>query len=63
MLYAVGGNVFAVEVAARVQKEERAMDQEQQGAPEMSAITISRQYGSGGGEIAARHPPATGAPA
>ena len=30
------------------------MDQEQQGAPAMSAITISRQYGSGGGEIAAR---------
>jgi cytidylate kinase len=30
------------------------MDQEQQGAPAMSAITISRQYGSGGGEIATR---------
>jgi len=30
------------------------MDQVQQGAPAMSAITISRQYGSGGGEIATR---------
>ncbi len=54
MLYAMEGKVFAVEVAARVQKEESAMDQEPQGAPAMSAITISRQYGSGGGEIAAR---------
>lgn len=25
----------------------------QKNAPEMSAITISRQYGSGGGEVAA----------
>ncbi|HLX59367.1 MAG TPA: cytidylate kinase-like family protein [Ktedonobacteraceae bacterium] len=30
------------------------MDQQQQNAPEMRAITISRQYGSGGGEVAAR---------
>ena len=27
---------------------------QQQNAPEMRAITISRQYGSGGGEVAAR---------
>lgn len=30
------------------------MNQSQQHTPDMSAITISRQYGSGGGEIAAR---------
>jgi len=30
------------------------MNQEQQGAQKMRAITISRQYGSGGGEIATR---------
>ncbi len=30
------------------------MSENQQNAPRMSAITISRQYGSGGGEVAAR---------
>src|SRR5438270_6277680 len=30
------------------------MTQGQQHTPDMSAITISRQYGSGGGEVAAR---------
>lgn len=30
------------------------MNQKRQNAPDMRAITISRQYGSGGGEIAAR---------
>src|SRR5260370_21239417 len=54
MLYAMGGKVFSVEVGTRIQKEENDMVQEQEGAPAMSAITISRQYGSGGGEIAAR---------
>src|SRR5260370_42603602 len=54
MLYAMGGKVFSVEVGTQVKREENAMAQEQQGAPAMSAITISRQYGSGGGEIAAR---------
>ncbi len=30
------------------------MDENQQNAPGMKAITVSRQYGSGGGEVAAR---------
>lgn len=32
----------------------RPSDHGQMGSPQMRAITISREYGSGGGEIAAR---------